>query len=69
MQSVVIRMAFYCIVFQGFGCRGWPSSGNTNLQIIIHEVVYCVHSSCLETLLCLHLLEVWLLGGISFLCL
>ena len=59
MLSDVIGMAFYCIMFQRFCCRGWPSSGNTNSQIMIHEVVYCVHSNCLDTLLCLH---VWRSG-------
>ena len=33
MLSVVIRMAFYCIVFQRFGRRGWPSSGNVYLSL------------------------------------
>ena len=33
MLSVLIRMALYCIVFQCFGRKWWPSSGN----IMLHD--------------------------------
>ena len=68
MLTVVIRMAFYCVVFQRFGRSWWPSSGNTNCQIIIHEVVYCVHSRYIGYIALFTFLKVWLLGGISILC-
>ena len=46
MLSVVIRMAFYCIVFQYFGHRGWPSSGNQhkNVRMCVLGVRKCTNS-------------------------
>ena len=48
MLSVVIRMAFYCIVFQRFGRRGWPSSGNlyyfsTNFERLFFSISHDVN--------------------------
>ena len=37
MLSVVIRMDFYCIVFQCFGRRRWPSAGKHEQFLIALE--------------------------------